>query len=343
MLLPESRNATYQWFKHRERELRSEMEKNGGKLPRHQFWRYQYYTYPYLLLETDEAIRERFVDVLANTVDLSPEGIVPTPLMQNDGRFGRVFTELIEETNSRGILTPDVVAEATAPIRAYFANGEPLGLRMFGDRQHIPGQWLVKYSKNKFVQDMHKFGRFRIAPASEYAKPSHIKAVKDLETARDLRLPALKDILEGRESLSIQGVEIRIRNGIVPIQLNIEDYYLFSTCKEIDRKLPTDFEADAALIIKDRPKFVERLKSALLQIHGDWDFFESEVYYYDPYRDVPKDMRKLEFWKSFSYAYQKEHRCVLKPNRRLDEKTKLEPIFVEIGPLDEISEVVVAK
>jgi hypothetical protein len=71
----------------------------------------------------------------------------------------------------------------------------------------------------------------------------------------------------------------------------------------------------------------------------DWEFLEGEVYYFDPYNDVPRD-RNQEFWKHISYSYQKEHRCVLRPRVRQDRM--LTPLFVEIGALDSISEMITA-
>ena len=92
---------------------------------------------------------------MSNIVDISTDyKIAPTPGMENDARFMRFFAEIIEETNWRGALTPDVTRKATNPIGAYFRDGIPLGCRMFGDREHIPGKWIVKYSKAKYVKDI---------------------------------------------------------------------------------------------------------------------------------------------------------------------------------------------
>jgi len=321
--------------------LAQEAERNGNRLPRHQVWRREYYNYPYLILETDEHIIERFSDLMSNIVDISSDcKIVPTPGMENDARFMRFFTEIIEETNWRGALTPDVARKATNPISAYFRDGIPLGCRMFGDRQHIPGKWIVKYSKAAYVKDMLKFGRFRISPASEYSKGSYIKAIKDLETARPYKLKALSDLLKGGDTVEARGMTMKIQNGFIPMEFMVDDYFLFSSCKEIDRRMPTDFEADAALIVKNRSEFVKRLKRAMLEQFPTWQFLEGEVYYYDPYNDIPSS-RNQEFWKHFSYSYQKEHRCVLRPRRQ--HFGELAPFFVELGLLGDIAEAIYAE
>ncbi len=267
--------------------------------------------------------------------------ISPTPMMKHDGKFGRLLIELIEETNWRGTLTKDSIADATEQITAYFKDGVPLGAQMFQGKTEVKDQWLIKYSKKEFVDEMFGFGRFRISPASYYAKGSHIRAVKDLETARDYKLKAINEVLEGESEITFSDQKIPIICGVVPLQFMMDDYYLFSTCKEISRRMPTDFDADAALIIKDRSTFIHRMRDALLKKFPEWEFMEGEVYYFDPYNDIPKD-RNQEFWKHFAYAYQREHRCVLRSRYAQIGASKLKPFFLEIGPLDDISEMIVA-
>jgi hypothetical protein len=342
MSLSERVKGPYDFFKQREKELQRDADNNGGRLERHNLWRLAYYKYPYLLLQSDDAILERFVDVFSNSIDISEEGkIIPTPMIENDARFARLFTELIEETNWRGILTKDSTFNATEQIRSYFIDGIPLGAKMFRGKLEVKGQWLLKFSKREFVADMFKYGRFLISPASYYAKGSHIRAVKDLETARDYKLKAISEVLEGKTEITVSGLRIPIIDGVVPLQFMVDDYYMFSSCKQISRRMPTDFEADAVLVIKDRSTFIHRLKNSLLQKFPEWEFVEGEVYYFDPYNDAPKD-KNQEFRKHIAYAYQKEHRCVLRPRMRQSGYNALKPFFVEIGALDDISEMIIA-
>lgn len=338
MILSERASTTYQWFKKREEELLKEASQNDGTLVRHDLWRLGYYKTPYLLLQSDEAILERFGDVFLNGIDLSPKGkITPTPMLANDNRFGRLFTEIIEETNWRGVLTRDSMSEAMQQLNAYFSEGTPLGVRMFNGRTDVNSNWLVKFSKKEFVEDAFNNGRLRIAPASEYAKGSHLKAVKDLETVRPYKVKAVNEALRGESSVDFHGHKMPIKDGVIDLEVRLNNYFVFCTCKDISRRMPTDFEADAALIIKDRKSFVRRLRKALLHEHPDWEFVEGDMYYYDPFNDVPTDMNQ-EFWKHIAYSYQQEHRCVLRP--RNHKHVALEPFFVELGPLSDISEVV---
>ena len=199
MLLSGRVKGPYEWFKQREAELQVQSDDNGGKLELHNLWRLAYYKSPYLLLETDNAIKERFFDVFSNSIDINSNGkIVLSPMKMHNGRLGRLLTELIEETNWRGILTKDSNYDATEQIRSYFKDGTPLGAKMFQGKSKLKEQWLLKFSRKNYVDEMFKFGRFRISPASYYAKGSHIRAVKDLETARDYKLKAITEVLEGK-------------------------------------------------------------------------------------------------------------------------------------------------
>lgn len=310
---------------------------------RHELWRCEYYKNPYLILEEDETILERFADIFTNSLDISTEGMVtPGPMMENDARLSRYFTEIIEETNRRGILHKDSMQPAFTQINEYYRNGDPpIGVHMFKDLPIVQKDHLYKFSKREFVRDMYEHGRFRISPASYYAKGSHLRAVKDLETERNYRLKAIHDVINGRDSVEVSGEHVSIVNGIVQVSFNIDDYFLFSTCKELSRRMPTDFESDAVLIIKRKREFIDRFKFELEQSYPGWEFLERDVYYYDAYHDLPKE-RNQEFYKHISYAYQKEHRCILRPRYTGLTSSQFSPFFVELGSLSDIAEVVYA-
>lgn len=340
MVLPDRASDTYKWFKKREQELMYEASQNDGKLALHKLWRLAYYKQPYLLLQPDDVIIERFGDIFTNSIDIDAEGKISiTPMVTNNSRLGRLFTEIIEETNWRCILTQDSIYESTQQIQAYFANGTPMGVKMFRGRTNVKSDSLVKFSKRQFIEDAYSYGRLRISPASEYAKGSHLRAVKDLEKARPYKLKAFNEAMNGETNVKFQNHELPIKQGVVDLEVIMDDYFVFCTCTDISRRMPTDFEADAALIIKDKKAFIHRLRKALLKDHPHWNFAEGSVYYYDPFNDIPKDMNQ-EFWKHISYSYQKEHRCILRRNNQHD--SDLKPFFVELGPLNDIAEIVFA-
>ena len=329
---------TYEWFKHRINEYDAERASNNGKLARHDWWRYAYYKSPYLILESNEAIVERFTDIFTNSLDISSDGkITPTPMMENDHRLARLFTEIIEETNWRGVLHKDSMSNAKEQLNAYFENGTPIGVKLLDGVSDDSENILFKFSKSQYVQDMYNEGRFRISPASYYSKGSHLRAVRDLETIRSYKLKGINEVINGSGTFNFQGNDIEIQNGVVPIQFEVGNYFLFSTCQRVSRRMPTDFDSDAVLIIHDKESFLEKMKLELEISWPDWEFLEREVYYYDPYNDLPTD-RDQEFYKHFSYAYQREHRCIVRPRQNAKAASRLEPFFVELGPLSGIAE-----
>ncbi|MDP2355526.1 MAG: hypothetical protein Q8M31_05635 [Beijerinckiaceae bacterium] len=330
----------FEWFQTRLKELEKEARDNGDQLERHDLWRRQYYKYPYLFFEDDYTVINRFSDIFFNIFEINRESkISPRTSLSSRILFFQLFTEIIEETNWRLILNSENAPSATFRIKEYFKDGIPLGCRMFGNREHIPGNWLVKYSKSEFVRDMLRNGRFKISPATEYAKGNYNRAISDLETTRHFRLKAIKERLDGETAIEFQGNSMPISNGVIPLDIEIGDYYLFSTCSEIDRRLPTDFEATSALIIKDRKRFVSLLRAAVLTKFANWSFTAGDVFYFDPYNDAPV-IPELEMWKNFSFSYQKEHRCLLRRKSVTDAVGQLEPFFVELGPLMDFCEVV---
>lgn len=330
---------TYEWFKERIHEYDAERVRNGGKLARHDWWRYGYYNSPYLILENDETIIDRFTDIFTNSLDISSEGkITPTPMIENDHRLARLFTEIIEETNWRGVLHKQSMSKAKGQIDSYFENGTPVGVELLNGVSDDSENVLLKFSKSQYVQDMYDQGRFRISPASYYSKGSHLRAVRDLETIRSYKLKAINEVINGSGTFNFQGKDIEIQNGVVPFQFEVGNYFLFSTCQRVSRRMPTDFDSDAVLIIHDKESFLKRMKLELEVSWPDWEFLQREVYYYDPYNDLPTDPDQ-EFYKHLSYAYQKEHRCIIRPHRNAIAASNLKPFFVELGSLSDIAEI----
>ena len=332
--------GAYQFYKEREKELEKHSKIKGGRLQRQDVWLKEYYNSPYLLLANDAEIEDRFADILVNHWYLTNEG--QFAFLSEDAinrRFLRMFSEVIQETNWRGLLQPNFARAAKDQLQAYHRDGLPIGCQMFGKRNRISPNTLVKFSDARYISEMSKFGRFRISPASEYGKNNYIKAIKDFERVRSFKIGALNEWLKGNRSIFVQGNEMEIKNGSIAVQIIVDDYYLFSTCEEIDRRMPTDFASNGAFIIKNKAEFIRRLEVALLAENPSFKFFEDPVYYYDPYIDIP-NQQNLQFWKPIGFSYQKEHRCVLQPP--YGQIGELRPFFVELGSLEDISEIVLA-
>ena len=317
-------------------------EKQPGRLQRHESWRHAYLSRPYLIGASDERVAERFRNIFFNVCEIGEDGrLCPVPVDKND-EFIQGFTHMLEEYGLRtGDMPPaSVVQTARQPLSKYFLHGKPAGYRMFEGYQRPETPMLVKYGKREFLEPMLATGRLRLANAKSYNDLNLIDAIRDDETSRTLFVPTYLDRLEGKTHIEVQQVRIPIEDDDLEVPLVFEDYYLFSLCEHIHHRMPTDFGADAALVIRDPALFKQRLISTFLNRFSDWVVMEGAVSYYDTYQPA-QDYTKFkvpEMTKHFGYAYQKEVRVAFRSRRPI--KISLEPLFLSIGSMSDYADLV---
>lgn len=314
-------------------------EQNGGRLKRHEVWRKDYLSFPYLIGAPDDRIAQRFRDVFINTTDLNPDAkLVPLPVDTADS-FMQKFTHLNEEYGARGGLPIDVVSEARKPTVAYFENGDPIAVKIFAGYTPQISPFVVKYGRREFLEPMLHSGRLRICPATYYNDSTHNAAIKDDEIHRTFYIPTFRERLQGIHHLDFQGHRIQYGEDDIVLPVVAQDYFLYSLCDHIYYRMPTDFGANAALIIRAPDIFAQRLISSFLARWPDWEPEYGPVTYYDPYRDYAK-MRVHEMSKHFGYAYQREVRIVLRAKRQ--PWAALQPEFLDIGAMTDFADLVSA-
>lgn len=326
------------WYDRRLNKYKTLSRENGG-LSRHEVWRVQYLQHPYLLLCSDEELEERWIDVFANTVTLNEEGKIGVELegIHEPGHMTETFTHMLEACSARGGVEAEQMEKGKAELQKYFEHGEPLGVAMFKNMPRRIKNSIVKFSRYEFLEPMLRQGRLRLAPASYYARGSHLKSVRDLETHKTLRIPVVSEALAGETHINYDGKNLLIEGGAVTLPLVVPDYFLFSTCLDLDRRMPTDFEADAALIIRDADGFFHKVKKAFEKQIDQANFYHGPVKYFDPFRWKPDGTILPEMMKHFAFSYQKEHRIVALPVTR---ELQVEPVFLEIGSMQDYAEIV---
>lgn len=321
----------------RKADFEQQARNNGGQIKRHESWRHEYLSFPYLLGAPDERIWARFRDVFINTTELNNDAkVVPLPVEPPDS-FAHKFTHLLEELGARGGLPIQMVEDARRPVLRYFENGDPIAVKIFEGYEPPEKPFLVKYGKREFLEPMLTSGRLRICPASFYNNVQFDDAIKDDEIHRPFFIPTYRERLNGVHYLDFQGHRIQFGDDDITLPIMMPDYFLFSLCDHIYYRMPTDFGADAALIIRDPNLFIQRLISAFLARWPDWRPRHGPVVYYDPYRDYSK-VRIPEMSKHFGYAYQREVRVVLQG--KTFSEVALEPEFLEIGSMEDYSDLV---
>jgi hypothetical protein len=309
------------------------------RLARHEVWRHAYLAHPYLVGAPNDRIAERFSDIFLNLNEIGPEGkLRPVPMTETD-EYAQVFTHMLEEYGLRsgGVPSNEIIQSAREPILKYFEHGMPIGVTMFEGYKAPTTPILIKYGKRQFLEPMLQIGDLRLANAGLYNDSSLPNAARDNEITRTFFIPTYKERLEGKTHLDFQGNRIEFDDDDIILPLVFNDYYLFSLCEHIHYRMPTDFDADAAIVIRDPILFKQRLISTFLRRFPDWIPMEGKVTYYDPYRDYSK-FNVPEMAKHFGYAYQKEVRVAFRPRRRVS--TNLGPLLLSIGSMTDYADLV---
>lgn len=307
-----------------------------GRLARHEMWRHMYLARPYLIGSDDDRVAQRFRDVFLNVMEIEPNGkLGPVPLTETDV-YMQTFTHMLEEYDARaGGLPMNLIQAARKPVWRYFEHGAPIGFTMFEGYNAPDTPVLVKYGQRKYLEPMFCSGNLRLANAELYNTPDFLDAARDNETRRTFIYPTYKERLRGESSASFQDHIIEFGDDDFELPLIFGDYYLFSLCEHIHHRMATDFNADAAIVIRDPMLFKQRLVTAFASRHPNWISMAGKVTYYDPYCDYTK-FRIPEMSKHFRYGYQKEFRVVFCP--RHGASTVLEPLFLSIGPMTDYAD-----
>jgi len=310
-----------------------------NRLALHEVWRHIYLSHPYLLGAPNNRVAERFRNIFMNVMEIGQNGkLCPVPLSEND-EYMQVFTHIKEEYGVRhnGLPPEDIIESARQPILKYFEHGEPIGYKMFSG-YHVPETpIIVKYGKRQFLEAMFENGSIRLASASSYNNPNLLSSVRDDETSRTFFIPTYKERLEGKTSINFQGHELEFGDDDLALPVVVDDYYLLSLCEKIHHRMPNDFNADAALVIRNPVLFKQLVISKFLADYPNWVHMEGKVSYYDPYRDYTK-FKNPEMAKHFGYGYQNEIRVAFRSRQKII--TNLEPVFLSIGSMRDYADLV---
>ena len=307
-------------------------------LSRQEYWRFEYTCRPYLREASDAALAQRLKGVMNNMSTLTSEGKIGLLPIGPDGeRWMKLFTHVLEEYGSRGGLPPIDLSDMPFPNPT--APDLPKAVEALKAIQiPKPGQALVKLGKREYMRELYEKGRIRIAPASSYSDPSLNHAIKDDELQFDRITPGSEftitvfDQKTGKPKGNIKPTsEITSRSALDT------NYYVYCMTHSLDYRLFDDFEADACVIIRDPAAFKIRLQEAVRGQLPNWVDWDDLVTYIDPYLH-PKGGIDLFFSKHFRFWYQHEYRFSWIPQS--ETRNHLEPFFVELGSLEQISEIV---
>jgi hypothetical protein len=299
----------------------------------HEFWRATYRHQRYLADVDLDIVTARMRHLVENLTILT-EGakIGVRPVEGSDEALWIAFTHTLEELVLRGANPPKGFMDG-----ASIPKPRGRGPRAIEAARTYPGALtgrLVKYGRRDDVRAMHDAGVFRVCPASFYNDPSLNPARSDDELSvtffaqpRDVAITTM----DGRPIEPIRPVELSFRTQA--------DYYVWCCSKCYDYRLFDDFDADACLVIFDSERFARLLIEALEARKPGWMGLGSSVNYIDPYQPSSDGRPFVQMTKHFRHYYQQEYRVVWLPPKP-EECATLEPLFVELGDLEGLADVI---
>jgi len=207
----------------------------------------------------------------------------------------------------------------------------------FLDRASVDRDFLVRYSKRRYLEEFVSQGHVQIRPASMYKDPSLNPGVRDDE----LRLAIQPNPSETK--LEVFGRNGQSKGRIEPIDSLLTmvaptDYYVYCMSGLLSPDLFHDFGADSCVLIWDLKVFQERLLEGLNSRlpYPAWGGQIERVQYVDPLNTA---FRQFHIYraKHFRYAYQQEYRLVWCPAATTPVGA-LETIKLELGDMRDCCE-----
>lgn len=297
-------------------------------MKRHEMWREEYGSRPYLQHLSDAELNRRHDDVAANYVELKSDGrIGVVPPDEGGSYWGRLYTHVLEEMGNRG-MRPNHGRVKDSHLPEGADRVAAAGLR----EVEVPDEtYLVKYGQARYLRPLLDNGELRIAPATDFADPSLNPAKHDEEL--QVNAVALPDELE---------ITLPDGSALQPVgNVNITwsastNYYVWCLSSVLDPRLFRQFGYDACLLIPDPQAFLDRVTGGLSGELPTYSVFAAPVIYIDP-MNPPESEPNVYFSKSFRYAYQKEVRVVAVPP---EDREDLNPVHLELGRLQEGAELI---
>jgi hypothetical protein len=283
-------------------------------MTRQELWEQQYRGSRYMKQLDNKKLDQRFFDVFNNYCDVTPKGLFGITGFENLARpslyWLEAITHLGEEYRLRGIGQPNPERELMSLFATEGYDYRRAARAIEGVSTKPP--FLVRYGARQHITAMFEHGVIRVAPASSYNDPSLDLARRDNE-------------------LYVHGSNQQ--NQMIP------DFLVYCVTFALKPRLFGDFaETHAALVIRDPAQFFDRVDKAMSSaLDFEWEGVLGAVKYIDPLRR-PLEDAEPGFWKHFKYAYQSEWRYTWFPK---SSRQVLQPVFLEMGSLRDISELVV--
>lgn len=310
-------------------------------LPRHEIWRREYRARRYARHLSQPELNRRIRDVFLNMLNLTPDAKVgPGPITEESVIWMVKWTHMLEEMQQRhgpfpaGFTRAILHSEPFPDFASELADKAARRLSSLGLKK---GDALIKFGKPNHMADLYEKGRLRLQPASFFGQKDHNGAVRDDELSLDVSLVLSRDdvvkVVTNPEDVPADAPDQRFDVHFK----SPTDYWLYCVTTSVEPRLFVDFQATSCVIIRDKTKFAELLRTTAVKSLPDARAYSGSAIYVDPL--LPKAAEIfVPFAKPFGYSYQEEHRFCWIP---AEPAIQLSHVDVEIGPLREFSDYIV--
>jgi len=296
-----------------------------------QEWRKMYLSNRYLTHLSLSDLESRLDDILINLLIFSKDGSLSFDQSSQMNGLVERFVHLDEEMSQRG-MSINLINKATEYKEKY--PNIVKAIKTWNDRKPLMGEYLVKFSKKEYLNQIKDFGKIRVNTASFYDDPSLNLAVRDDELSQTIILPQGTKIRKRMPFWEYE--EIKEIQNISMTNNYPTNFYVYCMTKTYQHRLFDDFNVDACLLFYDLKKFLDRFLNCLKTSYPNWLLKSGEVWYNDPFS--PPISSDIPFNKHFRFWYQSEFRIAIKPKKPVE---KLEPIDLEIGSLVDCCELII--
>jgi hypothetical protein len=308
-------------------------------LPRHEIWRRNYREFRYCKHLSRIELNARIRDILVVMLALTPDAQIGlVPFGQQGGYWLELWTHVLEEMVLRYGPYPAGFARDILHSEPFPDFVGSIAQRAARVLQDLPaGKVAIKFGKPEHMCSLYERGALRIQPASFYSRPDHNGAVRDDELALGISLTLNRDDIV-KIVANPGDVPSRIQDQRIDVTYKSQtDYWLYCLTTSVQSRIFVDFNAEACVVIKDIPRFVNAIDRAFAPYAESAELRHGNVKYIDPLRpqtpviDVPMS-------KHFRYAYQQEYRCVWFP---VQQRGELKHIDVELGGLQDYADLII--
>jgi hypothetical protein len=288
------------------------------------FWEFQYESYRYLRELTDAELILRYLSIFRNMQALvnRERHVIPITMFLSSWYWYRKEHQTRYEFALRKLDPPRDPPHSCGDVSIIAGPGRP----------RFPNglDALFRYGKLEHLLSMVKCGTVRISPADDFTNLEEDEARKDDELNKHCFLPRSYSRVT-----TIDGRNIPL-NGDIKRTVSQPNYFMFCTSCDWDTSLFESFEANACAVIRKPLELSMRMKLASKSKLADWYFHDNPVVYFDPYENLIEGrVFDAATCKDFRFAYQQEYRFIWVGG----ELRATEPIYLNVGPLEDISEI----